>query len=97
MLTKTPKERGWPCVCGRIADVAAYGPPPGLCAGREARKTGQFDLLSPDRVVPMLPDRLSGDLCSLHEGVARACYRGAMVVGFARANKIGPFNVPIAG
>ena len=27
----------------------------------------------PDRVVPMLPDRLSGDLCSLHEGVPRAC------------------------
>ncbi|NCW64242.1 MAG: RNB domain-containing ribonuclease [Rhodobacteraceae bacterium] len=26
----------------------------------------------PDRVVPMLPDRLSGDLCSLHEGVPRA-------------------------
>ncbi|MCA3510734.1 MAG: RNB domain-containing ribonuclease, partial [Rhodobacter sp.] len=27
----------------------------------------------PDRVVPMLPDRLSGDLCSLHEGVVRPC------------------------
>ncbi|MCA8884003.1 MAG: RNB domain-containing ribonuclease, partial [Rhodobacteraceae bacterium] len=26
-----------------------------------------------DRVVPMLPDRLSGDLCSLHEGVPRPC------------------------
>ncbi|MFC6585696.1 ribonuclease R family protein, partial [Sulfitobacter aestuariivivens] len=32
------------------------------------------------RVVPMLPDRLSGDLCSLHEGVPRACVAVRMVL-----------------
>jgi ribonuclease R len=30
--------------------------------------------------VPMLPDRLSGDLCSLHEGVSRACIVARMVL-----------------
>jgi ribonuclease R len=28
----------------------------------------------------MLPDRLSGDLCSLHEGVPRACVAVRMVI-----------------
>ncbi|MEM6896988.1 MAG: ribonuclease R [Pseudomonadota bacterium] len=54
-----------------IADVAHYVRP---CSAldREARKRGNSTYF-PDRVVPMLPDRLSGDLCSLHEGVPRAC------------------------
>ncbi|MBV1895355.1 MAG: ribonuclease R [Rhodobacteraceae bacterium] len=54
-----------------IADVAAYVRP-GSELDREARKRGNSSYF-PDRVVPMLPDRLSGDLCSLHEGVDRAC------------------------
>ncbi|WP_300056631.1 ribonuclease R [uncultured Roseobacter sp.] len=54
-----------------IADVAAYVTP-GSALDREARKRGNSTYF-PDRVVPMLPDRLSGDLCSLHEGVPRAC------------------------
>jgi ribonuclease R len=54
-----------------IADVAHYVTP-GSELDREARKRGNSTYF-PDRVVPMLPDRLSGDLCSLHEGVARAC------------------------
>jgi ribonuclease R len=29
----------------------------------------------------MLPDRLSGDLCSLHENVPRACLAVRMVIG----------------
>ena len=45
---------------------------PGSALDREARKRGNSTYF-PDRVVPMLPDRLSGDLCSLHEGVDRAC------------------------
>ena len=52
-----------------IADVAAYVTP-GSELDREARKRGNSSYF-PDRVVPMLPDRLSGDLCSLHEDVER--------------------------
>lgn len=52
-----------------IADVAAYVRP-GSALDDEARLRGNSSYF-PDRVVPMLPDRLSGDLCSLHEGVER--------------------------
>jgi ribonuclease R len=51
---------------------------PGSALDREARKRGNSTYF-PDRVVPMLPERLSGDLCSLHEGRGRAVYRRAMV------------------
>ncbi|MEY4696067.1 MAG: ribonuclease [Pseudomonadota bacterium] len=54
-----------------IADVAHYVRP-GTALDREARRRGNSTYF-PDRVVPMLPDRLSGDLCSLHEGVVRPC------------------------
>ncbi len=54
-----------------IADVAHYVRP-GSALDREARRRGNSTYF-PDRVVPMLPDRLSGDLCSLHEGVPRPC------------------------
>ena len=54
-----------------IADVAHYVRP-GSALDREAWRRGNSTYF-PDRVVPMLPDRLSGDLCSLHEGVPRAC------------------------
>jgi ribonuclease R len=46
-----------------IADVSAFVPA-GSDLDREARKRGNSVYL-PDRVVPMLPERLSGDLCSL--------------------------------
>lgn len=59
-----------------IADVAHYVTL-GSELDREARKRGNSTYF-PDRVVPMLPDRLSGDLCSLHEGVDRACIAVAM-------------------
>ena len=54
-----------------IADVAHYVVP-GSALDSEARHRGNSTYF-PDRVVPMLPDRLSGDLCSLHEGVTRPC------------------------
>ncbi|MBO9450540.1 ribonuclease R [Tropicibacter sp. R16_0] len=66
-----PKNLGGHIVWVAIADVAAYVRP-GSALDREARKRGNSSYF-PDRVVPMLPDRLSGDLCSLHEGVPRAC------------------------
>lgn len=61
-----------------IADVAAYVTP-GSAMDTEARKRGNSTYF-PDRVVPMLPDRLSGDLCSLHEDVPRACLAVRMVL-----------------
>ena len=61
-----------------IADVAHYVRP-GSALDREARRRGNSSYF-PDRVVPMLPDRLSGDLCSLHEGVPRACMAARMVI-----------------
>ncbi|SEC57585.1 ribonuclease R [Rhodobacter sp. 24-YEA-8] len=54
-----------------IADVANYVRP-GSALDREARRRGNSTYF-PDRVVPMLPDTLSGDLCSLHEHVDRPC------------------------
>ena len=69
-----------------IADVAHYVTP-GSALDREARRRGNSTYF-PDRVVPMLPDVLSGDLCSLHEGVDRACMAVAIRID-ARGNKIG--------
>ena len=81
-----PKNEGGHVVWVAIADVAAYVTP-GSALDREARKRGNSTYF-PDRVVPMLPDRLSGDLCSLHEGVPRACIAVRMVLN-AAGNKIG--------
>ncbi|WP_323005082.1 ribonuclease R [Pseudorhodobacter sp.] len=61
-----------------IADVAHYVRP-GSALDREAKKRGNSSYF-PDRVVPMLPDTLSGDLCSLHENVDRACMAVRMVL-----------------
>ena len=53
-----------------IADVAAYVTP-GSALDREALNRGN-SVYFPDRVVPMLPERISNDLCSLKPGVNRA-------------------------
>ncbi len=73
-----PKNKGGHVVWVAIADVAHYVTP-GSALDREAWKRGNSSYF-PDRVVPMLPDRLSGDLCSLHEGVPRACIAVRMVL-----------------
>ena len=52
-----------------IADVAAYVRP-GSALDREAAIRGN-SVYFPDRVVPMLPERISNDLCSLREGEDR--------------------------
>ena len=72
-----PANPGGHIVWVAIADVAAYVTP-GSALDKDARKRGNSTYF-PDRVVPMLPDRLSGDLCSLHEGVPRACIAVRMV------------------
>ena len=68
-----------------IADVAHYVRP-GSALDTEARHRGNSTYF-PDRVVPMLPDTLSGDLCSLHEHVDRACLAVQMVID-AQGHKI---------
>ena len=52
-----------------IADVAAYVEPGGAL-DRQARHRGNSVYL-PDRVIPMLPERLSNGVCSLKPGVDR--------------------------
>ncbi len=73
-----PKNPGGHIVTVAIADVAAYVRP-GSAIDREASKRGNSTYL-PDRVVPMLPERLSADLCSLHEHVDRPCLAVRMVL-----------------
>ena len=58
-----------------IADVATYVKP-GSTLDKEARFRGN-SVYFPDRVVPMLPERISNDLCSLREKEDRpalACF-----------------------
>jgi len=81
-----PQNRGGHVIWVAIADVAHYVTPDSEL-DREARKRGNSTYF-PDRVVPMLPDRLSGDLCSLHEGVPRAVIAVRMVID-AQGTKIG--------
>ncbi|MGV8995838.1 MAG: ribonuclease R [Parvibaculaceae bacterium] len=72
-----PKNEGGQIVIVAIADVAAYVLP-GSPMDREARKRGNSTYF-PDRVVPMLPERISTDLCSLREKEDRACLAVRMV------------------
>ena len=68
---------GWVVVVA-IADVAHYVHP-GTRLDREAQVRGN-SVYFPDRVVPMLPERISNDLCSLIEGEDRPCLAVRMVV-----------------
>jgi ribonuclease R len=65
-------EGGWKVIVA-IADVSFYVRP-GSDLDREARRRGN-SVYFPDRVVPMLPEVLSADVCSLKEGADR----GALV------------------
>ncbi|MFC3050731.1 ribonuclease R [Kordiimonas pumila] len=66
-----PKNKdGWHAIVA-IADVAHYVQP-GSPLDKEALKRGN-SCYFPDRVVPMLPEALSADLCSLKPNEERAC------------------------
>jgi ribonuclease R len=69
-------EGGW-IVWVAIADVAAYVRP-NTSLDREARAKGNSTYF-PDRVEPMLPERLSNGLCSLKQGENRATLAVRMV------------------
>jgi ribonuclease R len=72
-----PSNRGGWVVIVAIADVCSYIRP-GNALDKEARKRGN-SVYFPDRVVPMLPERISNDLCSLKEDEPRACLAVRMV------------------
>ncbi|HWJ88840.1 MAG TPA: ribonuclease R [Pelagibacterium sp.] len=67
-----------------IADVAAYVRP-GSDMDREAFLRGN-SVYFPDRVVPMLPERISNDLCSLREGENRPAMALRIIID-AQGNK----------
>ena len=74
-----PKNAGGHIVTVAIADVACYVRP-GTPLDREAVKRGN-SVYFPDRVVPMLPERISNDLCSLRPKQDRPALAVRMVIG----------------
>ncbi len=72
-----PGNKGGFVTMVAIADVAHYVTP-GSQLDREAYKRGN-SVYFPDRVVPMLPEKLSADLNSLKQGVDRPCMAVRMV------------------
>ena len=72
-----PGNKGGFIVIVAIADVAHYVRP-GTQLDREAQLRGN-SVYFPDRVVPMLPENISNDLCSLREGEERPCLAVRMV------------------
>jgi len=75
----TPNNHGGFVVDVAIADVAHYVKP-GSALDREALTRGN-SVYFPDRVVPMLPERISNDLCSLRPREDRAALAVRMVIG----------------
>jgi ribonuclease R len=75
----SPENRGGFIVNVAIADVAHYVKS-GSALDREALVRGN-SVYFPDRVVPMLPERISNDLCSLRPQEDRAAIAVRMVIG----------------
>ncbi len=65
----SPDNEGGYVVIVAIADVSYYVRP-GTALDEEAQRRGN-SVYFPDRVVPMLPELISNDLCSLREGEER--------------------------
>ncbi len=74
-----PRNPGGHLVSVAIADVAYYVRP-GSALDRAAAERGN-SVYFPDRVVPMLPERISNDLCSLRPDEDRPALAVRMVIG----------------
>jgi ribonuclease R len=74
-----PNNKGGYIVNVAIADVAFYVRP-GSALDRDALTRGN-SVYFPDRVVPMLPERISNHLCSLVPGEPRGALAVRMVIG----------------
>ena len=74
-----PRNQAGHIVSVAIADVAHYVLP-GSALDREALTRGN-SVYFPDRVVPMLPERISNDLCSLRPLEDRPALAVRMVIG----------------
>ena len=74
-----PNNKGGYILNVAIADVAFYVRPQSALDG-EALKRGN-SVYFPDRVVPMLPERISNDLCSLKPSEPRGALAVRMVIG----------------
>ncbi len=74
----SPREGGGFDAIVAIADVSFYVRP-GSLLDKEARKRGN-SVYFPDLVVPMLPESLSADICSLKEGKDRAALACHLVI-----------------
>ncbi|AUC96573.1 ribonuclease R [Bradyrhizobium sp. SK17] len=74
-----PDNKGGFIVHVAIADVAFYVRP-GSALDRDALQRGN-SVYFPDRVVPMLPERISNNLCSLVPGEPRGALAVRMVIG----------------
>ncbi len=76
---ETPGNKGGFILTVAIADVAHYVRP-GSALDRESLVRGN-SVYFPDRVVPMLPERISNDLCSLRAHEDRAAIAVRMIIG----------------
>ncbi|MGB9118498.1 ribonuclease R [Bradyrhizobium sp.] len=76
---RDPNNQGGYIVNVAIADVAFYVRP-GSALDRDALTRGN-SVYFPDRVVPMLPERISNDLCSLVPGEPRGALAVRIVIG----------------
>lgn len=85
-----PGNEGGHVVFVAIADVAAYVTP-GDDLDEEAYIRGN-SVYFPDRVVPMLPERISNDLCSLREGENRPALAVRMVLNAEGRKKSHSFH-----
>jgi len=74
-----PRNGGGHLLSVAIADVAHYVRP-GSALDRAAAERGN-SVYFPDRVVPMLPERISNDLCSLRPHEERPALAVRMVIG----------------